>query len=104
MAMADSFLQGLTDWSVSLWFNASSFDGTLYAEDGPSGTALQIGLTPQGQIHVGMSNENVHNWTVATTTSAPLHTNQWQFLTVTYAGGSDTGGTLKVYLDDFTWL
>ena len=101
---AESFLNQLSDWSLSFWFSPSLItNGTLYSEGDPLLT-LQVGLMADGQLSVGVWNQTVPgNWVRTTTTNAPVLANHWQQLTVTLTGGSDTNGTLRLYLDDYVW-
>ena len=101
---AESFLNQLSDWTLSFWFNPSVMtNGTLYSEGDPLIT-FQVGLTANGQLAVGVWNQTVPGyWVRTTTTNAPVLTNHWQQLTVTLTGGSDTNGTLRLYLDDYVW-
>ncbi len=52
-----SFLNRLSDWTLSFWFNPSVVtNGTLYSEGGPEVT-MNVSLTAQGQLHVGVWNK-----------------------------------------------
>jgi hypothetical protein len=101
---AESFLNQLSDWSLSFWFNPSLItNGTLYSEGDPLIT-FQVGLTANGQLSVAVWNRTVPGYWVRTaTTNAPVQANHWQQLTVTLTGGSDTNGTLRLYLDNYVW-
>ena len=101
---ADSSLNQLSDWTLSFWFNPSVLtNGTLYSEGDPLIT-FQVALTANGQLSVGVWNRTVPGyWVRTTTTDAPVQANHWQQLTVTLTGGSDTNGTLRLYLDDYVW-
>ena len=102
--VGQSFLNRLSDWTLSFWFNPSVItNGTLYSEGDPLAT-LKVELTPNAQLQVGVWNKTVPGYWVWTTTSgAPVQSNRWQQLTVALAGASDTNGTLRLYLDDYTW-
>lgn len=99
------YLDGLTDWTMALWFRADGFGNdltVLYSEGVPSVT-FQLALTPTGQLKAFSWNKVSQTTHIATTTDAPVQTNRWHHVAVTFSGGTDSGGTLRFYLDDFSW-
>ncbi len=104
VSIGESYLNRQTNWSLSLWFKTADFrSASLYSEGNP-GAAFRLDLTTNGQLQVATWNKAVANhWTTVTTANAPIRSQHWHYLTLTYAGGTDTNGTLVVYLDDFTW-
>ncbi len=99
------FLNALTNWTVALWFRADRFgsaSSTLFSEGVPSST-FDLLVTTNGQLAAQSYNKVTKSWSVATTTNAPVQTNRWHHLAVTCTGGTDSGGTVRFYLDDFSW-
>ena len=106
LLVGQSFLNRLSDWTLSLWFDPAVLtNGTLYSEGGPLVT-MSVDLTAAGQLRVGVWNRTQTGsswWTRLTTTNALVQSNHWQQLTVTLTGATDTNGTLRLYLDDQNW-
>jgi len=106
VAISESFLNRQTNWTLSLWFKVGDFrPATLYSEGNPDAAfAVNIttNLTPNPQLQIATWNTSA-GWTRVVTTNAPLRAGHWQYLTLTYSGGSDTNGNLSVYLDNSTW-
>ncbi len=99
----ESWLNQQTNWTISLWFKIGDFRScTLYSEGNPSGI-FYLSLNTNKQIQIGTWNEVARKSTGFSSTPAPLKTNHWHYLTVAYSGGSDTNGTVRVYLDDYQW-
>jgi len=99
------FLNALTNWTVALWFRADRFGKdltVLYSEGVPSVT-FQLALTPSGQLKAQSYNKVSRTWHTATTTNAPVQTNRWHHVAVTYSDGTDSAGTVRFDLDDFSW-
>jgi hypothetical protein len=101
--VSQSFLNGLNEWTVGLWFKTDRFGYDLLYSEGNPDTTLRIQLNPSGQLQVGTWNQVAHAWSFAVTTNAPVRTNHWHYLAATYANGSDTNGTVRIHLDDFVW-
>ncbi|MBP7829411.1 MAG: hypothetical protein KA248_05800 [Kiritimatiellae bacterium] len=100
---AKSWLDGLADWTLTLWINPSETSfGTLYAE-GNEGPTLVLEHSGAG-LWFAVWNKNVPGHWVGSTIPAVVASNQWQYLALTLEGGDDTSnGTLRVYLDDRSW-
>jgi hypothetical protein len=103
LLVGQSLLNRRDQWTLALWFNTARLTAsTLYSEGNPAVT-FSVGLTAAGQLQVGTYHQAHKAWTWATTTNAPVHPRQWHHLAVAYRDGSDTNGTLRLHLDDFTW-
>ncbi|HOX03191.1 MAG TPA: LamG domain-containing protein [Candidatus Paceibacterota bacterium] len=97
------FLNALTNWTVALWFRADRFgDQVLYSEGVPA-TTFNLALTTNGQVKVEAWNKIAASWSRAITTNAPVQSNRWHHVAVSYTGGTDTAGTMRLYLDNFSW-
>jgi hypothetical protein len=104
VSAGQSWINQQTNWSVSINFKLGEYrQCTLYSEGTPS-TTFHLSLTPDKQIQIATWNANIQKSTGIITPPVPLQTSHWHYLTVTYSGGSDTNGTVRVYLDDvFQW-
>ncbi|HNQ87647.1 MAG TPA: LamG domain-containing protein [Verrucomicrobiota bacterium] len=97
------FLNALTDWTVALWFRADRFgDQVIYSEGWPSATFKVEMVDTNGTLQVASYNQSASSWSRAYITNGIIRSNQWHCLAASYSGGSDTGGTLRLYLDDFS--
>jgi hypothetical protein len=101
VSIGESFLNRQTNWTLSLWFKVADFrPATLYSEGNPA-AAFALSVTTNGQLQAATWNKTLATeWTTATTTNTPLTINHWHYLTLTYAAGSDSNGTLRFYLDN----
>ena len=101
-----SWVNERTDWTLALWFNPAAEAGSLYAEGGPGGVTFNVSLGSDGGLYVGLWNQ-AHAaeayWSHAVTPTNVVRTNAWQFLAVTLAGGSESGGVVTIYLDGLSW-
>lgn len=102
--VSDGYFNHRDNWTLSLWFNTSSYGPVLYTEAVPGSMMLmRVQTQGNGQLSVGTWNDVKNAYTYVTTPTAVVQTNHWHHLTLTYADGSDTNGTLRLYLDDYTW-
>ncbi len=104
LSITESYLNRQTNWTLSLWFKVADFrPATLYSE-GNLDAAFALNIRTNGQLEIATWNTNANpRWTTVETPNAPVHSNHWHYLTLTYSGGNDTNGTLRVYLDNFVW-
>jgi Concanavalin A-like lectin/glucanases superfamily len=98
VSIQDGYLDKQNIWSFSLWFNPDELkQSTLYSEGTDTEPAFNLNLTEAGQLEVEIWNQGGR--TVFTTSSAPLRSNVWQCVAVTYTNANTATGTLSVYLD-----
>jgi hypothetical protein len=103
-----SALNRRREWTLALWFNAAKINsGVLYSEGDPLGT-LSVEFTASGQLHVSTFSEELYKqgfnaWCNAVTPNAPVRSNVWHHLAVTYRDGGPTNGTMTIHLDDYSW-
>ncbi|MBN2508594.1 MAG: hypothetical protein JXQ71_18110 [Verrucomicrobia bacterium] len=106
--ISENYLNRKAEWTISFWFNPAKIGyAALYSEGNPAVT-LSVELTWDGRLQVNTFNQDLYlqghpGWTTATTPNAPVRVNQWQHLAVTFKNGSDTNGTVQIFLDDFAW-
>lgn len=105
VATGTSWLNGQTDWTLALWFNpGAATPGALYTEGGPGGVTFNVSIVGNRGLQVGLWNRNVPGyWTWLNTEAGVVRTSAWQYLAVTLSNGSDTGGTVRLSLDDQSW-
>jgi hypothetical protein len=108
--VSTSYLNRLGEWTLSLWFNAAKItSGVLFSEGNRGGVTMSVELTANGQLQVNLFDQVLYNqgfwgWSSPVTPNAPVRTNCWHHLAVTYSAGSHTNGTLAIHLDDsYTW-
>ncbi len=104
VAIGTSWFESRPAWSLGFWFKSADLaPGTLYGEsDGGAGYTFGVALTGTGRLQFSLYN-SAHagaNWVNLYSTNYAVSSNQWHYLTAAYAGGSDTGGTLAVWLDN----
>ncbi|HEY5914498.1 MAG TPA: LamG domain-containing protein, partial [Verrucomicrobiae bacterium] len=103
VAISDSFVNQRTNWTISLWFKAGdSRKAVLYSEGDPS-TMFYIKQDYTNLVVSTYNKTRTTHTTSRTWTNAPLVPGPWHYLTLVYSGGSDTGGSLRIYLDNETW-
>jgi hypothetical protein len=101
--VGQDFLNRQESWTVALWFKAAKFTPSVLYSEGRPAVTMTVELTAKGQLQVQTYSQEHKAWSAAVTTNAPVQTNVWHYLAVTYTGGSDTDGTIGIHLDEFTW-
>ncbi|MCP5517530.1 MAG: hypothetical protein H7A45_09780 [Verrucomicrobiales bacterium] len=98
VAVEDGHLNRLSGWTLAFWFSADDFRGsTLFSEGSASAPAFNLNLTTNGQFQVELWDSASAQFTRLATTNAPVATNTWHHVAVTY--DATAGGDLQVNLD-----
>ncbi|MCX8108009.1 MAG: LamG domain-containing protein, partial [Verrucomicrobiae bacterium] len=103
---ARSWLNRKSEWTLTLWFNPGrSPGGVLYSEGHSDGEAFRVGINKSDlSLRVGLWNATrPGNWCWLISSPNAVRPNLWQYLTVTFSGGSDTTGVVRVLLNGQSW-
>lgn len=96
-----AYLNKLAQWTLSFWFSADKLqNATLYSEGTTNQANLNVNITTNGQVQVQIRNSGNNQWVTFSTANAPVRSNFWQHLTMTFDDAIPGTGLLQVYLDD----
>lgn len=103
---SESWVNQQSDWTVSLWFNpGAATSGVLYAEGGSGGVTFALEIGSDLSVDVGLWNRNTAGyWKRLYSSPNAVKPNVWQYLTATLSGGNDSNGTVRLTLDDQSWV
>jgi hypothetical protein len=104
----ESWVNQQSEWTLSLWFNpGAATPGVLYSEGGGGGVTFDVSIKTNGQIEVGLWNywyAVSGYWKRFVSPTNVVQTNAWQYLAVTLSGADESNGTIRLYLDDQSWV